>query len=91
MGFQMIFSFNVGYADGLIRGVMPVSRIVRMKSGQSGQLPKPLSPMTIQEKGFLGNRISLRRTLLFSGSGGSALLLKCAVIISSVVLCSARA
>ncbi len=51
---------------------MTVTRIVRVKSGRSGQIRKPLSTMTIQEKGLLGNRISLRRTGLFSGMEGGA-------------------
>ena len=41
-------------------------RFVRVKSGDSGQFRKPLSDTTIQEKVLLGNRISLRRTGLFS-------------------------
>ena len=75
----------------MIRGVELVAGFVRVKSGQSGQTEKPLSPTTIQETGFFDNRISLRRTELFSGKDDSARLLKLAVIISSAVLCSARA
>jgi integrase len=37
-----------------------------LKSGDSGLLRKPLSKTTIQEKGLLGNRVSLRKTGLFS-------------------------
>ena len=37
-----------------------------MKSGDSGLFRKPLFVPTIQDRGFLGNRISLRRTNLFS-------------------------
>ncbi len=58
MGFQMIFAVNRDRRDGLIRGVMPASRIVRMKSGRTGQIRKPLSDTTIQENALLGNRIS---------------------------------
>ena len=69
---------------------MPVARMVRMKSGGSGQTEKPLSPMTIQETGLFDNRISLRRTELFSDTDDSGGLLKLTVIIFSAVLCSAQ-
>jgi hypothetical protein len=62
-----------------------------MKSGRTGQTEKPLSTMTIQEKRLLGNRVSLRRTGMFSGKKDRDWLFKLAVIISSAVLCSARA
>ncbi len=75
----------------MIRGVELVAKFVRVKSGQSGQIRKPLSPMTIQETAFFDNRVSLRKTELFSGKDDRARLLKLAVIISSGVLCSARA
>jgi hypothetical protein len=75
---------------GLDRGVESVARFVRVKSGRSGQTEKPLSPTTIQETGILGNRISLRRTLLFSDKDDSFEFLKLAVIIPSGVLCSVR-
>ncbi len=86
----MIFTFNAGYADGLIGGAMPVSRIVRIKSGHTGQTEKPLSETTIQEKRLLGNRISLRRTGLFSGLDDWTGLLRFAVTIFAAVPCSVR-
>jgi hypothetical protein len=44
--------------DGMGRSMEPVARFVRVKSGDSGQLRKPLSETTIQEKRVLGNKIS---------------------------------
>ncbi len=76
---------------GFGRSIEPVARFVRTESGHSGQIRNPLSPTTIQEKGLLGNRISLRRTELLSGRDDRAESLKLAVIIFAEVLCSALA
>ena len=71
----------------------PVAGFVRVKSSDAGQFRKPLSETTIQEKGLLGNRISLRRTGLFSErEDWAGLLIRVlAVVIFSAVLCSASA
>lgn len=61
-----------------------------MKSGVSGLLRRPLSPTTIYEKGFFGNRLSVRKTRLFSEGqdGTGSIILLYVVVISVAVLCS---
>ena len=51
-----------------------------------GQIRKPLSLTTIQEKGLLGNRISLRNIRLFSVIGVVAVL---SLLARSIVICAA--
>jgi len=46
-----------------------IAEEVRVKSGDSGLLRKPLSFKTIQKIGLLGNRISFQITRLFSVRG----------------------
>lgn len=59
------------------RGVKTITRFDRMKIGRSEQIRNPLSHTTIQENAFLGNRVSLRRRLLYSGEDNKAGILTC--------------
>jgi hypothetical protein len=51
-----------------------VAGLISMKNGDSGHTRKPLFMMTIQESGLLGNRISLRKSSLFSVGDVAAFL-----------------
>ena len=63
------------------RGLETVAGLISVKSGDSGPFRKPLFVTTIQETGLLGNRISLRKTSLFSVRDGVALLLRSLVLL----------
>lgn len=54
--------------------MLPVAGLISVKSGDSGPFRKPLFVSTIQETRPLGNRISLRKTSLFSVRIGAAFL-----------------
>ncbi len=68
----------------------PIVSAARVKSGGFGQSRKPLLHTTIQKMGSFGNRVSLRKTGLFSGrKKAEGLLMKVlAVVIFEADLCS---